>query len=179
MSLDGYIEGPNGELDWLIFKKDATAVRDFLADFDTIFYGRRAYEKFGISDTVDTPQSNNEREFHEAVNGTRKYVFSRTAKHVSGNGMVIRDNLLEEVKRIRDEDGKNIWLCGGASIFSTFVDLDLIDEYIFLIQPRILGSGKQLFQGINERLNLRLVNAQNLSSGVVALHYKTENRIDK
>jgi dihydrofolate reductase len=179
MSLDGYIEGPNGELDWLIFEKNGAYTNEFLLDFDTIFYGRLAYEKFGITRVAGPLQTEAQREFYEALNGTRKYVFSRTAKHVLGNAMVIHDNLLTEVRRIRNEDGKNIWLCGGADIFSTFVELDLIDEYIFTIHPRILGSGKLLFQNIRKRLNLKLIHAQNLASGVVALHYIPGSEVDK
>ena len=183
VSLDGFIEGPNGELDW--FESDSYRdeevryANEFLPGFDTIFYGRVAYEKFGVPRPIDPAQTEAEREFNNTVNNTRKYVFSRTLKHVAGNGMVINGNMEAEVKRIREEDGKDIWFCGGADILTAFVELDLVDEYVFVVNPVVLGSGKPLFQNIRSRLDLKLIKTQRLKSGVVVLHYRPEKLISK
>lgn len=176
ISLDGFIEGKNGEMDWLSPEQQAVYANTFLSRVDTIFFGRVAYEKFGVPRQIDQTQSEAERIFIRTVNGMRKYVFSRSVKHVAGNGMVINSNMENEVKRIRDERGKDIWFYGGANILSTFMDLDLIDEYHIAVQPRALGVGKPLFNE-GQRLKLKLVNTRHLKSGVVLLHYKPESRI--
>lgn len=178
VSLDGFIEGPNGELDWLISDDGAHFdIRRFVSSFDTIFYGRKAYEKIGIPKCVNASMPADEREWYYALYGMRKYVFSRSEKHVSGNGMVVSENIEEEVKRIRQEDGKNIWFCGGADILRTFVDLDLVDEYILSVHPVFLKHGKRLFTGNEKTLGLQLLSRTKLKSGVIVLHYRPESRL--
>ncbi len=178
VSLDGFIEGPNGELDWLIVGDDETSGPSrFLSAFDTIFYGRRAYERLGLPNVASGIMRPDDMEWYYALHGIRKYVFSRTEKHVGGNGMVISGNIEEEVKRIRQEDGKNIWFCGGADILRTFVDLDLVDEYILSVHPVFLKTGKRLFAGNEKALCLQLTQEKRMESGVVVLHYKPESRL--
>lgn len=178
VSMDGFIEGPNGELDWLVVDGEETpGVSQFLSAFDTIFFGRKAYEKVGLPNRINGGVLPDEREWYYAIHGMRKYVFSRTEKHVSGNGMVISENVEEEVKRIRQEHGKNIWFCGGPDILRTFVDLDLVDEYILSVHPVFLKTGKRLFTGNEKALGLRLIDRKELRSGVVVLHYKPESRL--
>ena len=177
VSMDGFIEGPNGELDWLIYDEENCNAAEFLARFDTIFYGRRAYEKFGIHPLDERLLPEGARQFLEAVNGMRKYVFSRSKKHVAGNGMVICENLEQEVRRISEEEGKNIWFFGGSDILKTFADLDLIDEYVLSVHPVLLGSGKTLFSGTEKQMNLRLLEKRKLRSGVIKLYYRPETRI--
>lgn len=177
VSIDGFIEGPNGELDWLVLEETEDGVNGFLSGFDTIFYGRKAYERFGIPPSVTPDLPDAEREFYYAISTMRKYVFSRKRKHVPGNGMVVSENLEAEVIRIRGEEGKNIWFCGGADILKTFAELDLIDEYILAVHPVLLYSGKPLFASVKKPLNLKLINRYSLKSGVVILHYCPESRI--
>jgi dihydrofolate reductase len=176
--MDGFIEGPNGELDWLIVDDDHRSdMGAFFSAFDTIFYGRKAYERMTLSGTLDPGLSEADREFFYQLHGIRKYVFSRTQKHVKGNGMVVSENLEAEVKRIRNENGKNIWLCGGADILRTFAELDLVDEYVITIYPVLLAAGKPLFVNNRTPPNLKLISKRDLKSGVVILHYKPESRL--
>lgn len=178
VSLDGFIEGPDGELDWLLGNDDAVfGSHRFFEDFDTMFFGRKAYEKIAVPTVPPAVLNEENREFCYMLHGMRKYVFSRQTKHVRGNGMVVRGNLAEEVNRIRDENGKNILFCGGADIFRTFVELDLIDEYIILVHPVLLHSGKSLFGDSKMPLDLKLMRKQSLSSGIVVSHYMPVNRI--
>lgn len=180
ISVDGFIEGPRGELDWRLFEEEIAFANKFLEDFDTIFYGRIAYEKLGIAHPTDAAKPEAVRTFKDTISMMRKYVFSRTIKHVAGNGMIINHyNIEEEVKRIRDEDGKNIWLCGGANILSTFIDLDLIDEYQLAVQPKVLGAGKPLFKNITDRVKLKHIETKKLNSGIALLCYQPESRISK
>jgi dihydrofolate reductase len=177
LSVDGFIEGPNGELNWWIFEEEYCNATTFLSRFDTIFYGRKAYEKFAVSPSADQ-LTEEQRQFLEAVTHMRKYVFSRERKHVAGNAMVVSEDIEGEVRRIREEVGKSIWFFGGAEIFRTFAGLDLIDEYVLIIHPVVLRSGKLLFEGINRPLNLELLDKCNLRAGVVKLHYRPRNRIN-
>jgi dihydrofolate reductase len=178
ISIDGFIEGPDGDMDWLICGEQNCNASEFITAFDTIFYGRKAYEKFGVLPYIgrDIPEA--EREFYYSIGAMRKYVFSRTVKHVAGNGMVISEDLEGEVKRIREEKGKDIWFCGGADILQTFVDLDLVDEYILSVHPVLLRSGKPLFADNKKPLNLKLIDKHKLKSGVVILHYQPESRLN-
>lgn len=184
VSIDGYIEGPDGALDWVTpvvgwVEKEFFDANKFLMSFDTIFYGRDAYEKCGIYRPLDPDQPEAARDFHSMVSVMRKYVFTRTERHVPGNGMVIHDNLESEVKRIREEEGKNIWFCGGANILKTFMDLDLVDEYVLAVQPVVLGAGKPLFRKLKNPLEVKLIKTQNLKSGVVILHYQPRSRMNQ
>lgn len=181
ISIDGFIEGPNGELDWIgtgnCHDEDKFLyANNFLKRFDTIFYGRVTYEKFGIARLESSSHSEAEQEFDNTLSNMRKYVFTRSIKHVPGNGMVISQNVDSEVKRIKDEEGKDIWLCGGANILTTFMSMDLIDEYILSVQPTILGSGKPFFENVTSRFNLKLLRMEKLNSGVVILNYKPVQR---
>jgi dihydrofolate reductase len=176
VSLDGFIEGPNGELNWLSFEDGTVYPNDFLSGFDTIFYGRKAYERFGVPRSEDPSLPQDERAFNRKVNHMRKYVFSRTMKHVAGNGMMINENIEAEINRIRSEVGKNIWLCGGAEIIRMFIRLDLIDEYVLSVHPVILGSGTPLFGSGNRRIKLKLLHSEALRSGVVNMRYLSAAR---
>lgn len=172
VTLDGLIEGANGELDWLIFDDEIVQFsNDFLKEVDTIFYGRKAYEVFG-KQSSDSSSSKSEKEFTNTVNNMTKYVFSKTLKKVEGNVIVIDGNIAEEVKKIKQQPGKDIWLSGGSSIITTFADLDLIDKYRLSVHPIVLRSGRPLFKGINDKLNLKLLETKSFSSGVVLLSYQ-------
>jgi dihydrofolate reductase len=169
VSVDGFIEGPEGELDWLVFDEENGYVNEFLSRFEVIFYGRLAYERFGVHLQAEENMAD---DFRITVNNMRKYVFSRSVKHVPGNGMMVNGNIRETVRRITEEEGKDIWLCGGAEIINTFANMGLIDEYMLAVQPTILGSGKPLFSHVDHRIRLELLHAERLNSGVVLLNYK-------
>jgi dihydrofolate reductase len=79
--------------------------------------------------------------------------------------------ILEEVNKLKDKPGKDIWLYGGASLITTFIKLGLVDEFRLSVHPIVLGEGKPLFMDIQERLNLKLVHTRSFSSGVVQLIY--------
>lgn len=175
VSVDGLIVGHGDALDWSAFREETRYVSEFLAGIDTIFYGRKTYEKFGLPRMNDEGVPEDEREFNDAINNMRKYVFSRTVKHVAGSGMVIGTNLQSEVNRIKDEDGKDIWLCGGQQIIKTFAELDLTDEYMVAVQPSILGSGKPLLTDLGQ-VKLSLLQTRKLTSGVIVLHYLPERK---
>jgi dihydrofolate reductase len=175
ISLDGFIEGPNGELDWLVRDDSidfADILSDILADKDVIFYGRVSYEKWGNY----TPEGNVSQKLKSAYNllhSKTKYVFSRTKVTDNSKAIFINSNIKERVREIVSQSGNNIWLYGGSKLTTTFMNLDLIDVYKLAVHPVILGHGKPLFENINERHKLKLLDVKGFKSGVVLQTYQS------
>jgi dihydrofolate reductase len=169
VTLDGFIEGKNGEVDWCIMDPDME-FNDFLHQIDTILYGRKSYELWGKY-TPEIVVTETEKELWELVHSKQKYVFSRTQKGTDDKAIFINDQILEEVNTLKNKPGKDIWLYGGASLITTFIKLGLVDEFRLSVHPVVLGEGKPLFMDLQERVNLKLVNTKSFSSGVVQLIY--------
>ena len=114
-----------------------------------------------------------DREFAEAFISVNKLVFSRSLDSVEdGNTRIVRTNLHDEIVKLKQEPGKNIWV-GGVAIPSQLMELGLVDEYRFVVSPIIAGEGRRLLEGISlpESLHLKLVESKIFKSGHVALHY--------
>lgn len=169
VTLDGLIEGKNGEIDWCIMD-DEMDFTSFLNRIDTIFYGRKSYDLWG-NYVPEIDASHSEREMWDIVHSKEKFVFSKTQKGSNQEAIYINDDIQEEVHRLKREPGKDIWLYGGSSLITTFIHLGLVDEYRLSIHPLILGEGKPLFVEIKERNHLKLVDSKTFSSGVVQLIY--------
>ncbi|MBS4215110.1 MULTISPECIES: dihydrofolate reductase family protein [Neobacillus] len=169
VTLDGFIEGKNGEIDWCIMDPEM-GFNDFLHQIDTILYGRKCYDLWGQF-TPGIEDSDTDKEIWKLVHSKEKYVFSRTQKGTGNKAIYINDEILEEVIKLKNKPGKDIWLYGGASLITTFINLGLVDEFRLSVHPVILGEGKPLFIDIKQRLNLKLVNTRTFSSGVVQLIY--------
>jgi dihydrofolate reductase len=172
VTLDGFIEGKNGEVDWCIMDPDMGFI-DFLHQIDTILYGRKSYELWGQY-TPESEVTATEKELWDLVHRKQKYVFSRTQKATDDKVIFINDQILEEVNKIKNTPGKDIWLYGGASLLTTFINLGLVDEFRLSVHPLVLGEGKPLFMDIQERIKLKLVNTRSFSSGVVQLIYQLD-----
>ncbi|WP_423798076.1 dihydrofolate reductase family protein [Neobacillus sp. SAB-20_R2A] len=169
VTLDGFIEGKNGEIDWCIMDSEMGFI-DFLHQIDTILYGRKSYDLWGQF-TPDIEDSDADKEIWELVHSKEKYVFSRTQIGTDNKAIFINDHIQEEVNKLKNKPGKDIWLYGGASLITTFINLGLVDEFRLSVHPVILGEGKPLFIDIKQRLNLKLVDTRTFSSGVVQLIY--------
>lgn len=169
VTLDGFIEGPNGEVDWCMMDPDMNFT-DFLNQIDTILYGRKSYDLWGQY-TPKSEDSETEKEMWRLVHSKRKYVFSRTKKEMENRVVLINDHIAEEVNKLKQKPGKDIWLYGGSSLITTFLKLELVDEFRLSVHPVILGEGKPLFIDIQERVNLQLIDTNRFSSGVVQLCY--------
>jgi dihydrofolate reductase len=171
VSLDGFIEGPNGEVDWMTFGEETgTALNDFIQQIDTILYGRVSYELWGNHVPPDN-SSDFEKDFYNKVNKLNKYVFSSVKSDFGGNPTVINSDISQHINNLKKQPGKNIWLYGGAGLISTFVNLNLIDEIRMAVMPIILGDGKPMFKEIKNRIKLKLLKSVSSKSGVVALSY--------
>jgi dihydrofolate reductase len=171
-TLDGFIEGANGELDWCILEEDMQ-FNSFLESIDTIFYGRVSYDLWG-NYQPDASASEMEKQIYKATQSKKKFVFS-SQSGVDDNATFISTNVLAEVEKIRSQPGKDIWLYGGAKLITTFIENGLVDEYMISVHPTALGAGKPLFD-ISARLDLTLTESKVFKSGVVQLIYTPKIR---
>lgn len=170
VTLDGFIEGLNGEVDWCIMDKEM-AFDQFLSEIDTIVYGRKSYKLWGEY-TPSDEASEWEKQIWALVHSKKKIVFSTTYTDSSGEVQYISRNIEAEIRKLKQEPGKDVWLYGGASLISTFINLGLVDEYRLSVHPVMLGAGKPLFESLRERLSLVLTDVRRYSSGVVQLVYR-------
>lgn len=143
---------------------------------DLLVYGRKTYQlmvPYWPDLARDHSGTKAEVEFAQTFDSINKIVFSRSLDSAEGgNTRIVRTNLREEIVKLKREQGKNI-LAGGVDIPSQLVELGLVDEYRFVVQPIIAGEGRRLLEGVSleERLKLRLVESKILKSGSVALQY--------
>jgi dihydrofolate reductase len=109
--------------------------------------------------------------FAQTIGAARKYVVSSTLERVDWNAELVRGDLAAAVRRLKQEDGSGV-LVGGVTLPTALAELGLIDEYEFIVHPRVAGHGPTLLAGLSKRLDLRLVGRQELGSGVVAMRYE-------
>ena len=175
VSLDGFIESSNGNDSWAV--PDAELHRhfnDLERATDVLLYGRRLYEVMAAYwPTVDEDSSvpDYELEYARIWRSKPKVVFSKTLDEVGWNSRLVRDNVAEEVQRLKAQPDTVISV-GGAGLAASLMRLGLIDEVRLYIQPVILGSGKPMFSPSQDSISLRLVTTHTFGSGVVLLHYK-------
>lgn len=171
VSLDGFIEGPNGEIDWCIMD-DEMNFDTFVDSIDTIFYGRVSYDAWGNFRPQEHTSPPDKIDWQK-IHSKHKIVFS-SHNRVDDRAVFISSDIANRVGELKKQSGKDIWLYGGANLIKTFVHLELIDIYKISIHPIALGSGKPLFEGLTNRLNFRLLNTRAFKSGVVELTYGRE-----
>lgn len=159
-SLDSFIEGANGEIDWCFTDQDY-GMTDFLNQIDTIFFGRKSYEQL-LEMAPD------------AFADKMKIVFSNSLKNTNQEAKIISGNIEEEVNKIVHSEGKDIWLFGGASLTTAMINLNLVDELMIAVHPLILGRGKPLFEKINMRKKLKLTDTKTYSTGLVQVFYEIQ-----
>jgi dihydrofolate reductase len=145
-----------------------------LDDTDIVLLGRVTYqlmESYWPNAHQDPRATKGELAFADKYNAVPKIVFSRTLQKVEWNNTsVFRDNMVNEVIRLKRGPGKNISV-GGISISQELMRCGLIDEYWLVVQPVVVGEGKRLFDGQNERMHLTLVDTKVFKSGAIVLHY--------
>lgn len=171
VTLDGFIEGPNGEVDWCIMDEDMNFPA-FIESVDTIFYGRISYDAWG-NYQADENADATEKEMWNGIHSKNKFVFSSQNRN-DENAVFITADLITKVNEIKNQQGKDIWLYGGASLIKTFINLNLIDVYKISVHPIVLGSGKPLFENLSDRIGLKLMDTRVFKSGVVELTYQPE-----
>lgn len=176
VTLDGFIEGPNGEIDWLAGDENTDfgdILNDILIGIDSIFYGRISYDLWGKYQ----PEEKASLKLHDAyklLHSKMKYVFSTTKNYDTHRVITINSNIKERVEEILQQPGENIWLYGGGKLTTTLINLGLIDIYRLAVHPVILGSGKPLFKDIEKRADLKLIDVKTSKSSVLLMTYETK-----
>ena len=178
-SLDGFVAGLQGELDWVKFDD---GMFDFVASMtdkaDTALYGRVTYDLMQSywPDAGKKPNaSKHDREHSAWYSKVSKVVLSRTISEKGlDNTTVISDQLADNINKIKKQDGKNILIFGSPSASHSLLSEGLIDEFWLFVNPILLGKGIPLFKGITETTQLNLIETKTFSCGVIALHYETK-----
>jgi dihydrofolate reductase len=178
LSLDGYLSGPCGELDWhfeIWNDSMGDKILKLLEETDTIILGRVTYETMAKYWTVKPLEENFPRQdlaIADKMNQHTKVVFSNTIKKsIWHRSVFATGDPKEEIGRLKEQEGKNMILFGSASLASTFILSGIVDEYHLWIHPVILGSGKPFFNHLRKRTNLKLKDSVSFESGVVANCY--------
>jgi dihydrofolate reductase len=179
VSLDGYMAGPNGEMDWIIFDDELNNhVTTIWKNAGGTIYGRTTYQIMenywpGV---LAKPDSNKSQfSYAQWVDQALKVVVSTTLPDVSWNNTtLIKSNVVEEISRIKKQEEKDLLLIGSAGLTHSLLATGLIDEYRINVNPVVLGNGIPLFKNISNRTNLKLKEAKHFNSGVVGLHYEAK-----
>lgn len=186
VTLDGLMGGPNEEMDWIGWVLDnldgemENDIADQLKSVDAILLGRVTYQIMAncwptatAGASVRRSQGAEDPIITDEMNNLPKIVFSKTLQKTEWkNSRLIKENIKDEILKIKQQPGKDMVILGSASIVQTFTNLGLIDEYRLLLHPVVLGNGKPLFKDIKDRLNLKLMKTKTYKNGVVSLDHQ-------
>ena len=177
LSIDGFIAGPNGEMDWMTWNwgNDIKSVVTELTDsVDTIILGRKLAEGFIPHwQNVISDRNNPEYPFGKKMIDKPKYVFSKTLnKSLWDNTTVVNGDLVSEINKLKGKSGKDIIVYGGAAFVSSLIKENLIDEYDLFVNPAVIGKGMTIFQHIEQINNLTLLKSRSFSCGIIFLCYE-------
>lgn len=175
-SLDGFVAGPNGEMDWIKVDEE---IFDFVATMtdkaDTALYGRVTYEmmqSYWPTAGEQPDASKHDKEHSKWYNKVSKVVLSKTMQKTGlKNTRVISNQLHESINELKQQDGKNILIFGSPGASQSLLNEGLIDEFWLFVNPIILGQGMPLFKDISAATKLKLVESKTFECGVIALHY--------
>jgi dihydrofolate reductase len=174
VSLDGFIAGPGGEIDWSAPDEELHRFHNQQTrELGAHLCGRRLYEEMLYWETADENPSaaEYELEFARIWKGIPKIVFSGTLEKVEGNARLARASPAEEVAALKEQPGQDLAV-GGAGLASTFIEQDLVDEYRLFVSPVVLGGGTPYFPALDERIGLELVETRTFGSRVVYVRYR-------
>jgi dihydrofolate reductase len=174
VSLDGFIAGPNGEIDWSAPDEELHRFHNQQTrEIGAHLCGRRLYEVMTYWETADENPSaaEHELEFARIWKDMPKIVFSKTLEKVEGNTRLVRDGVADEVAKLKEQTGGDLAV-GGAGLASTLIKLDLVDEYRLFVSPVVLGGGTPYFPALQERINLELVETRTFGSRVAYVRYR-------
>lgn len=178
-SLDGFVAGPEGEINWVNINEELfDFVATMTAKADTALYGRVTYEMMQSYWPTAGEQENaskHDKEHSAWYKKVSKVVLSKTMSEEGlDNTTVIGERLTDNINQIKQQDGKNILIFGSPSASHSLLSEGLIDEFWLFVNPVLIGQGIPLFKGISETTKLKLIESKTFSCGVIALHYETK-----
>jgi dihydrofolate reductase len=177
ISVDGFIAGPNGEMDWMVWNWDDKLkkyVSELTEPVDTIILGRKMTDGFvSYWSDIMTKPDDPFYAFAKKMIETPKVVFTKTLnKSQWANTAIATGYLTDEIMKLKSENGKDIIVYGGATFDSSLIKAGLIDEFHLFINPAAIGSGMAIFKHINETQKFTLVKSTPFDCGIVELHYE-------
>ena len=176
MTVDGYIAGLNGEMDFMVWNWDDELkqyVKDITEPVDCIILGRKLAEGFiphwaTVAANPDDPEFTDGKKFTD----TPKVVFTKTLdKSEWDNTVLAKGDLVDEITKLKKQDGKDIIAYGGATFVSALIKQSLIDEFNLFVNPIILGKGMAIFKELNDKRKLVLESTKAFSCGIVVIKY--------
>jgi dihydrofolate reductase len=177
MTVDGYIAGPNGEMDFMVWNWDDELkqyVTDITEPIDCIILGRKLAEGFipywaTVAANLDAPELTAGKKFTD----TPKVVFTKTLdKSEWDNTILAKGDLVDEITNLKKQDGKDIIAYGGATFVSALIKHGLIDEFHLFINPTAIGDGMTIFKELDSKQDLTLVKSISFDCGIVVLNYE-------
>jgi dihydrofolate reductase len=173
ISLDGFFEGSDRDINWHTVDEEFNKFAiDQINNVDTLLFGRVTYEMMATY-WPTTDAIANDPVVAGEMNSLPKIVFSKTLSSATWqNTRLIKENFVEEISKLRQLPGKDLIIFGSSDLAVTFIEHDLIDEYRIMINPVVLGGGKSLFKGLQNKLDLKLLKTKVFNSGNVLLYYE-------
>jgi dihydrofolate reductase len=173
VTLDGFFEGPNGEIDWHNADEEFNEFAvDQVKSADGLIFGRVTYELMASYWPTPAAQADDPM-VAEKMNTMPKIVFSRTLDKVEWNNTrLVKGDAVKEISELKQQPGKDLLIFGSADLASSLTKHSLIDEYRIMVNPVVLGKGKPLFKDVKEKLNLRLLKTKTFGNGNVLLYYE-------
>ena len=166
-TIDGFIEGPNGEIDWIIYDTEQfKELEESWKNIDAMFHGRKTYEaSLQMKGEVTEEMIN-------AFAHMKQYVFSNTLKEVEQGYILVNGDLKTEVEKIRSQPGKDIAVFGGAELLCSLLNYDLVDELSLAICPSLIGKGRAFFPRIEKRIDWQVKEVKTYKSGLISITYR-------
>jgi dihydrofolate reductase len=173
ISLDGFFEGANGDLSWHRVDEEFNEFAiDWLNSLDTLIFGRVVYELMYSYWPTSKAKIVGDDIVAERMNNLKKIVFSKTLKSADwNNSTLVKEFDPEEILKLKQQPGKDISV-GGSDLAVSFIKHKLMDEIRIILVPLVLGSGKPLLEGVDDKLNLKLVKTRTFKSGCVLFCYE-------
>lgn len=180
MSLEGFFEGPNREIDWHTVDGEFNEFAEHqLNEVDILIFGRVTYELMANYWPTETAMTNDPI-IANKMNTLPKIVCSKTLKKADwSNTRLVTENIAKEISTLKHQPGKDLAIFGSSDLSATLIQLGIIDEFRIMINPVLLGKGKPLFKGLNDRLKLKLLRTKTFKSGNVLLYYQPAEHSDK
>jgi dihydrofolate reductase len=179
ISVDGYVAGPNGELDWMTWNMDEKLlqfINDLTDSSDTILLGRKMTEGFVNYWEAVKPDSP-EFSFAEKMVNIPKIIFTKTLdKPIGKNTSLAKGNLADEIANLKKQNGKDIVVYGGAGFVSSLIKEALIDEFNFFVNPVMINKGLRIFDQSEKRQKLSLISSTAYDCGITVLRYHLNNK---
>lgn len=176
MTINGYVAGPNGENDWMSWNPDPeflAYLNSLIDSSDTILLGRKLATGGFIEHWEGVAEKNPDAPFAKKIAGMPKVVFSKTLEQSTWNNTTLaKGDLAEEVARLKNQDGKDIIVFGGAGFVSSLIKEGLIDEYHLIVNPSAISNGMTIFNTLDGIKRLTPIESKLYPGGKIAMSYK-------